>query len=51
MVRIHLPEQKTRVRFLSGKIPRAEEQLSPCTTAIEPVFQSPGTATTEAPKP
>ena len=51
MIRIYVPVQKTWVRFLSGKIPCAEEQLSPCTTAIEPVFQSPGPATTEAPKP
>ena len=32
----------------SGKIPHASEQLSPCATSIEPPFQSPETATTEA---
>ena len=31
----------------SRKIPHALKQLSPCTTAVEPVLQSPGTTTTE----
>lgn len=35
----------------SGKIPRAGEQLSPCTTTLEPELQSPGAATTEASVP
>ncbi|KAG5201875.1 hypothetical protein JEQ12_004638 [Ovis aries] len=31
----------------SEKIPHGMGQLSPCTTAIEPVIKSPGAATTE----
>ena len=31
----------------SGRIPHAEEQLSPCITTMEPVFYSPGAAATE----
>ena len=31
-----------------GKIPHAEEQLSPCATTIEPVLKSPGEETIEA---
>ena len=31
----------------SGKIPHTETQLSQCTTALEPVLQSPGATTTE----
>ena len=33
---------------LSGKIPHAAEQLSPCATATEPVLWSPGAATMES---
>ena len=32
----------------SGRIPHAAEQLSPCTTATEPVVYSPGAVTTES---
>ena len=32
----------------SEKIPHAMEQLSPCATTLEPVLQSPETATTES---
>ena len=35
------------VRSLVRKIPHAMEQLSPCATTTEPVFQNPGAATTE----
>ena len=35
----------------SGKIPQAMEQLSPCATAIEPVLESLGAATTEVRTP
>ena len=35
----------------SREIPQATEQLSPCTTTTEPVFQSPGISTTEALEP
>ena len=31
----------------SRRIPRVLEQLSPCTTTIEPALQSPGVTTTE----
>ena len=34
-----------------GKIPHATEQLSPCTTTAELVFQSQGAATAEVPVP
>ena len=37
VVRICLPMQGHGFDPWSGKIPHAEEQLSPCTTAIEPV--------------
>ena len=35
------------VQSLIGKNPHAKEQLSPCTTTVQPVLQSPGAATTE----
>ena len=44
------PLQETQVWSLpSGKIPHAEEQISPGTTTIEPVSQSPGAANAELP--
>ena len=44
------PLQETQVWSLpSGKIPHAEEQISPGTTTTEPVSQSPGAANAELP--
>ena len=40
--RIHLPMQGTWVQLLA---PQAAEQLSPCSTTIEPVLWIPGTTT------
>ena len=40
-LRICLPMQGTRVEALSGKIPHAAEQLSPCATTAEPVCLEP----------
>ena len=45
--RIHLAVQGHRFDSWSGRIPHALEQLSPCTTTIEPVLQSLGAATAE----
>ena len=48
MLRISLPVEET-LGFdpWSGRILRAAEQLSPCTTTPETVLLSPGAATTE----
>ena len=43
--------QETQVCHRSGKIPPAVEQLSPCTTTVEPVLQSLGAATPEPGRP
>ena len=47
-IRICLSMRGTGVQSLSGKIPHALEQLSPCVTTTEPVLSSPQAATTEA---
>ena len=47
------PANAGDMRWIPGsrEIPHATEQLSPCTTTIEPVLQSPGIAATEALEP
>ena len=47
-ISICLSMQGRGVQSLSGKIPHALEQLSPCITTTEPVLESPQAAITEA---
>ena len=50
-LRIPLPMQGNGFDPWSGKIPRATEQLSPCTPTTEPGLSSLGAATTDADLP